>query len=106
MENKIVRLLEEIKIPFSRAQYSGKSEEYIVWNINSTIFPIYKSNHASEIIEYITINIYSKKDYDHIKNSLIEKINQSENFVLLDIEREDYEENTGYYHRPINIAYI
>lgn len=106
MENKLIDILKKTKIPFDRNIYTGKDEQYITWNIYSTRFSIYKDDKASETIGYITINIYSKVNYIEIKNKLLSLINNSEDFILLDIENEDFEKETGYYHCPINIAYL
>lgn len=106
MVNKLNEILKFLGVPYARGNYNGKSNIYIIWNLYYTDFSLYKNNKASERIEYVSINIYSKSNYEEIKEKLIQKINDSEDFTLLDIEKEDYEEETGYYHCPVRVMYL
>ncbi len=106
MIEKLIEIFNSLGVVYDRSHYVGKAETYIVYDIYSTKFSMYAENKSMEKIEYVMVSIYSKSNYQDLKEKFIDKVNEGEDFTIIDIENEDYEEDTGFYHCPIKIAYI
>lgn len=75
MYEKLENVLKELNIELAFQEYSGNSEEYIIYDIFNDRESEWADDKAIEKISYITINYYHKslsklKNYDVIKKHL------------------------------------
>ena len=88
-------------IPIAFLNYTGNSDVYLTyytWSLKPENF--YDDENHSEIA-YGTIDIFSKSNFKDILESV--KIKLKENgFTWTDNGPETYEQDTGYYHVPVN----
>ena len=93
-----------IKIPIAPNIYKGDATTYLVYytySINPDGFaddmPIVESTFG-------TMDIYSNKNYKKLKNEVKKKLVKECGFTWTDDGLEDYEEDTGLWHCPINFT--
>lgn len=55
-------------------------------------------------VTYGTINIYSKLDFKNLLSE-VKRTLKNNGFTVTDSGPEDFEEDTGYYHIPVNFYY-
>ncbi len=94
-------------IPISFLHYTGNAETYLTyytWREEPDNY--YDDEHHTEI-SYGTINVFSKGNFKPILNE-VKKILQQNGFSWTDNGPEDFEDDTGYYHVPVNfqVMYI
>lgn len=71
-------------------------DTYIVWAEDSESDSIHADNKKQILLVDVTIDVYSKNEYDPIVLAVKEKLNEKEiPFRMLSIQ---YEEGTGYIH--------
>ena len=90
-------------IPIAFLNYTGNSDIYLTyytWLEKPENF--YDNENHSEIA-YGTIDIFSKSNFKDILESVKEKLMQY-GFTWTDNGPETYEQDTGYYHVPVNFC--
>ena len=90
-------------IPIAFLNYTGNSDIYLTYD---TWFEkpenFYDDENHSEFA-YGTIDIFSKINFKDILESVKEKLKQY-GFIWTDNGPETYEQDTGYYHVPVNFC--
>ena len=89
------------KIPVHFLHFTGQSEMY-TWYEKPDNFA--DDEHKNEI-SYLTIDIFSKKNFKDIVRKL-KKTMKQRGFIWEDTAPEQYERDTGYYHVPVNFYYL
>jgi len=79
--------IEKSKIPISYQQYKGKSTTYLT--------------EAGLECTYGTIDIFCKGNFKKVLKE-VKKILKNNGFTVTDCGPEDFEEETGIYHVPVN----
>ena len=90
-------------IPISFLNYTGTSNVYLTyytWFDKPENF-YDDENHAE--IAFSTIDIYSKRNFKNILELVKTKLKEN-GFIWTDNGPETYEEDTGYYHVPVNFC--
>ena len=75
--------LEKLGVPVERLKYGGKAACFIVYQVH----------------------VYSKTDYIDILQRLKTAL-KAAGFYAITIDAETYEQDTGYYHVPVEIKYM
>ena len=91
-------------IPISFLNYTGDSDVYLTyytWFDKPENF-YDDENHAE--ISFCTIDIYSKGNFKNILEEVKTKLKEN-GFTWTDNGPETYEQDTGYYHVPVNFCY-
>lgn len=97
--------MDGVKIPVHFLRFTGESETYLTyytWYEKPDNFA--DDEYKNEIV-YLTIDIFSKKNFKGIVRKLKNIMNQN-GFIWEDSAPEQYESDTGYYHIPVNFYYI
>lgn len=97
--------LDKLGVPVERLKYSGRAACFIIYQLvvgRGTFF----SDDEEGAQEYTyQVHIYSKKDYFALLQRLKELL-KAAGFYGFAIEAETYEQDTGYYHVPVEIKYM
>lgn len=97
--------LEKLGVPVERLKYGGRAACFIVYQLvvgRDTFF----SDDEEGAQEYTyQVHIYSKSDYFVILNRLVASL-KANGFYGITIDAETYEQDTGYYHVPVEIKYM
>ncbi len=94
----------EMIIPIAFQKYSGKSNAYLTyytWSEKPDNF--YDDEYHAEIT-YGTIDIFSTGNYKKILTEVKKKLRQN-GLTWTDNGGEDFEDDTGYYHVPVNFYF-
>lgn len=92
------------EIPIAFLNYTGNSDIYLTyytWYEKPENF--YNDEYHAEIA-YGTIDIFSKCNFKGILKKVKDKLKQN-GFTWTDNGPETYEQDTGYYHVPVNFYY-
>lgn len=97
--------LDKLGVPVERLKYSARAACFIIYQLvvgRGTFF----SDDEEGAQEYTyQVHIYSKKDYFALLQRLKERL-KAAGFYGFVIEAETYEQDTGYYHVPVEIKYM
>ena len=96
--------VDNVVIPIAHLHYKGKESTYLsyyTWSESPEEFaddvPILEGTYA-------TIDIYSKRNFKNVLRQ-VKKTLKENGFTVTDTGPEDYEEDTGFYHVPVNFYY-
>ena len=95
---------EGTKIPISPNKYEGDATTYLVYYTYSTIPEGFADDNPIVESTFGTMDIYSNKNYKKLKNEVKRKLVKECGFTWTDDGLEDYEEDTGLWHIPINFT--
>lgn len=97
--------LKGLGVPVERLKYGGKAASYITYQLvvgRDTFF----SDDEEGAQEYTyQVHIFSKKDYFALIQSA-KKALKAAGFYGIEIGAEVYEQDTGFYHVPVEIKYM
>lgn len=97
--------LEKLGVPVERLKYGGKAACFIVYQLvvgRDTFF----SDDEEGAQEFMyQVHVYSKTDYIDILSRLKTAL-KAAGFYAITIDAETYEQDTGYYHIPVEIKYM
>jgi hypothetical protein len=90
-----------VKIPISFMKYTGKADSFLTYYTWSEVPEIFADdvNHAEAV--FSTIDVFSKKNYKKIVEEVKKTLYQN-GFTWTDNGSEMYEEDTKFYHVPMN----
>lgn len=92
------------KIPVSFLKYSGKETTYITYQSIDNSGSLSADDEIIGYIDYYDFDIYSKGNYLKIVRE-VKKIMKANGFMWQpSMSSEDYEEDTGYYHKTLCFA--
>ena len=94
-------IVDGVNIPIEYQRYEGKASsylEYYTWLIKPDN---YSDDTPKVWIVYGTLDVYSKGNFKNILQKAVERLLEL-GFSVTDIEKEDYDDDTKYYHIPIN----
>ena len=89
------------RIPIAFLSYTGKADTYLTyytWHEEADNF--YDDEHHAEIA-YGTIDIFTKSNFKNILKKVKIKLKEM-GFTWTDNGSEEFEQETGYYHVPVN----
>lgn len=92
------------KLPIAFQQYEGKATQYLTYYTYSTVFEDAVDDEFTNEVKYGTLDIYSKTNYIQIIKE-VKQILKENGFTVTDLGIEDYEDDTGFYHVPVNFYY-
>ena len=96
-----------VLIPVSFVYYNGHEKAYVVYNNSNTGDTFYTDDGLTNYIEYYDFDIYSKGNYLSIVESVKELLEQNGfEWQPSQTSADLYEEDTGYFHKTLNFAYI
>lgn len=94
-----------VNIPISYMFYEGHGEPYLTYMRESASDSYSGDNELMGWIEYIDIDVFSKRNYLAIVEAVIDNMRQNGFTFQPTRSSEDmYEQETGYYHRTLNFA--
>lgn len=96
--------LEKLGVPVERLKYGGKAACFIVYQLvvgRDTFFS--DDEEGAQEFTY-QVHVYSKTDYIDILQRLKTAL-KAAGFYAITIDAETYEQDTGYYHVPVEIKY-
>lgn len=97
--------LDKLGVPVERLKYGGKADCFIVYQLvvgRSAFF----SDDEEGAQEYTyQVHVYSKRDYLDLLQRLVAEV-KTAGFHGITIDAETYEQDTGYYHIPVEIKYM
>ena len=91
-------------IPIAFLNYTGTEKTYLTyytWLEKPDNF--YDDGHHAEVA-FGTINIFSKGNFKEVLNQIKIKLKQNK-FTWMDNGSETFDQETGYYHVPVNFYY-
>jgi hypothetical protein len=97
--------LEKLGVPVERLKYGGKAACIIVYQLvvgRDTFFS--DDEEGAQEFTY-QVHVYSKTDYIDILQRLKTAL-KAAGFYAITIDAEIYEQDTGYYHVPVEIKYM
>lgn len=94
-------VVDGIKIPISYMKYKGDAKSYLTYYTYMTRPEGFADDVPVLVGTYATIDIFSKGNFKKILKE-VKKILKENKFTWIDDEAEDYEENTGLFHVPVN----
>ena len=105
VDSTLKALLDKLGVPVPRLKYNGRAACFITYQLvvgRDTLF----SDDEEGAQEYTyQINIYSKTDYFALLQRLKTAL-KAAGFYGITIHAEVYEQDTGYYHVPVEIKYM
>ena len=105
VDGTLKALLDKLGVPVARLKYNGRAACFITYQLvvgRDTLF----SDDEEGAQEYTyQINIYSKTDYFALLQRLKTAL-KAAGFYGITINAEVYEQDTGYYHVPVEIKYM
>ena len=105
VDSTLKALLDKLGVPVARLKYNGRAACFITYQLvvgRDTLF----SDDEEGAQEYTyQINIYSKTDYFALLQRLKTAL-KAAGFYGITINAEVYEQDTGYYHVPVEIKYM
>lgn len=93
--------VEKSKIPISYQQYKGKSTTYLTYYTYYEEPIEFSDDKAGLECTYGTIDIFCKGNFKKVLKE-VKKILKNNGFTVTDVGPEDFEEETGFYHVPVN----
>jgi hypothetical protein len=98
-------LLDKLNVPVARLKYTGRADCFIVYQLvvgRGTFF----SDDEEDAEEYTyQVHIYSKTDYFDLLQRLKAALKEA-GFYGITIDAETFEQDTGYFHVPVEIKYM
>lgn len=105
VDSLLKNTLEGLGVPVERLKYGGKANCFITYQLvvgRDTHF----SDDESGATEYTyQVNIFSKYDYIDLLSRAKQAL-KAAGFYGIVIDPEVYEQDTGYYHVPVEIKYM
>ena len=105
VDSTLKALLDKLGVPVARLKYSGKANCFIVFQLvvgRDTFFS--DDEEGAQEFTY-QVHIYSKNDYFELLQRLKKALKEA-GFYGITIDAETYEQDTGYYHIPVEIKYM
>lgn len=107
IDQLITSTLENLGVPAQRTVLKNKSKPdiYILSQMVTSLPSAYANDEYETIEHTLRVHIYSKHDYTQLLAETITAL-KAAGFTISSIDTEMYEEETGYYHRPITIIFM
>lgn len=97
--------LDKLGVPVERLKYGGRAACFIVYQLvvgRGTFFS--DDEEGAQEFTY-QVHVYSKRDYLDLLQRLVAGL-KAVGFYGITIDAESYEQDTGYYHIPVEIKYM
>lgn len=105
IKEKVVGVLKQVNVPFAFAQKRESTLPFILFNISEEKGKYFGDDEELAIQFEITINIFSRGDYEAIKNSITKKM-LAEGFNRTNIPACQFIEEASVYNQPMYFNYI
>ena len=93
------------KVPIFFMHYDGKASKYLTYYQWSELPKNFADNENQNEICYATIDVWSQENYKNIVEKVKKKLKVN-GFTWTDTGAEIYENDTKFYHVPINFYYL
>lgn len=97
--------LEKLGIPVERLRLKGKPDRFITFQRILSRDTDFSDNDAGAKEHLFRAHIYSKTDYINLLEQLEDELKSAE-FYGISVKAEIYEDDTGYYHVPVEFHYM
>lgn len=105
VDSTLKAFLDTLGVPVARLKYTGRAACFIVYQLvvgRDTSF----SDDEADAQEYsYQVHVYSKTDYFALLQRLVAGL-KAAGFYGITINAESYEQDTGYFHVPVEIKYM
>lgn len=107
IDKLITSTLDSLGVPAQRTVLTTnkKPETYILSQMVTSLPSGYANDEYETIEHTLRVHIYSKKDYTQLLAETLTALTAA-GFTVSSIDGEIYEEETGYFHRPITIFFM
>lgn len=104
IDKLITSTLNILGVPVQRTVYNSKQKPdvYIVSQFINTLPKDYADDDNENAAHTLRVHLYSKSDYTQLLEKTVAAL-KAAGFTIASIDTEIYEEETGYFHRPITI---
>ena len=105
VDSTLKALLDKLGVPVARLKYTGRAACFIVYQLvvgRDTFFS--DDEEGAQEFTY-QVHVYSKSDYFDLLQRLKTALKAAW-FYGITIDAEVYEQDTGYYHVPVEIKYM
>ena len=99
----IERIFANYNVPISYMKYTGKSNSYLTYYTWKELPDDFSDDDNDIEIAYGTIDIFSKGNFKEIITD-VKRILKDNGFLVTDVGSEMYEEDTQFYHVPVNFC--
>lgn len=99
----IERAFENYNVPISYMKYTGKANTYLTYYTWKELPDDFSDDDNDIEIAYGTIDIFSKSNFKEILTD-VKRILKDNGFLVTDVGSEMYEEDTQFYHVPVNFC--
>ena len=96
--------LEKLGFPVERLKYDGKAKTYITYQLVVGRDTFFSDNDGGAEEFTYRVDIYSRGDYIAVMRRA-KRILKEAGFYGITFDPEVFEENTGYYHVPVEIKF-
>ena len=97
--------LEKLGVPVERLKYGGKAACFITYQIVAGRDTFFSDDEEGAQEYTYQVHLYSKKNYFTLLQSLKANV-KAAGFYGFEIEAEIFEQDTGYYHIPVQIKFM
>lgn len=96
--------LSTLKVPVQRLVFKGKEKPptYVTWQYINSPPSNYADDESQTTDHTMRVHIFSKNNYSTLLENLKRALKNA-GFTISSIDGEIYEEETGFFHRPITI---
>ena len=102
--SEIHAILAPVGVPMEMGIFSDKApDEYIVVVPLTEEFALFADNQPQNDIQELRISIYTKGNYNKIKNAVVKAFLDAE-YTITDRQYLGYEADTGYHHYNVDVA--
>ncbi len=90
-------------VPIEYMKYTGQADSYLTYYTWKELPESFSDNETDIEVAYGTIDIFSKNNFKTILKE-VKKILKDNGFTVTDVDNESYEEDTKFYHVPVNFC--
>jgi len=92
--------VDELVVPVSFCNYFGEADTFVVWQPIDNSPALASDDEINYSRQKIDFDMYSKTNYAHVE-SQIKKLLKENDYMWVDDAQEQYEPDTGYYHKTM-----
>lgn len=104
VDNHVKTTLEKLGFPVARLKYDGKAETFITYQLVVGLDTHFSDDESGAEEFTYRADLYSRGDYIAALRRLKRALKEAE-FFGITFDPEVFEENTGYFHIPIEFKY-
>ena len=107
--NDTTELLNEtlltLNVPVARLIYTGNASTYFTFQTVISQPTAFADDDNTAYIHTFRVDLFTKESYKELLTQTIHVL-KSAGFMIDSVYGENYEEDTGFYHIPINITFL